>query len=274
MSKKRIITMFASLCIIILLCVLGGAVFVIRDIDVVFSGNKPEGIDDAELIRKANIEYGKSIFSISESKVVTNIETNYPDIKVRGIERVFPNKIILKLAERVPVAAIKFADKQEYLILDSNMCAMEKVGAASEKLNGLCMVRGFELSGNTDIYLGKQLPASYGIEAVVVQQIMAGLSESIDAGELTRFLGEIYFVDGYPLVSIRTRYGESGYGVTIRLDFSALDKDKYEVYNLIKGAYRFYLNDESMSDPQNKSEGYILYDKTNNQFFYKKNDTN
>lgn len=270
MSKKRIITLFVSLSLIIIMCVLGGAVFVIRSIDVVFSNGVPADISTDELIKKSNIDYGKSIFSISESMVVSNIESNFPNIKVRGVERVFPNKVVLKLAERRPVIAIKFKDKPEYLVLDSNMCAIEKVRESNtDKLKNLCIVTGFELNGNTNIYLGKPLPTSYGIETVVIQHIMAGLSKYISVDKLTDFMAEIVCVESTHLAYLHTKYdGESG--VIMKISYEKLREDKNAVFHRVTKEYDFYLNDPVMADPENKKEGYIKYNEDTGECFYHK----
>lgn len=68
MSKKRLIAMFVSLVVIIILCVLGGAVFVVQDIQIVFESGNDIEIANEEIIKTANISYGKSIFAIGSTE--------------------------------------------------------------------------------------------------------------------------------------------------------------------------------------------------------------
>lgn len=263
MSKKRLIAMFVSLVVIIILCVLGGAVFVVQDIQIVIESGDDIEIANEEIIKTANISYGKSIFAISESKVVSNIEGHFPTLKVRGIERVFPNKIILKIAERVPIIAIKFEGKQEYLILDNNMCAIAKINAPTEDyLKEICVVTGFELSGSNDIFLGKQLPTTYGVQTVVCQHIMAGLDEKMGLEKMEDFMKRIEFSPTANIVYVVTRFNNQD-GVSIKLAYDTMKDDKLVVYERIKLAYEFY----NTLDTKEKSEGYIL--RENGEFLYK-----
>lgn len=269
MSKKRLIAMFVSLVVIIVLCVLGGAVFVVQDIQIVIESGDDIEIANEEIIKTANVSYGKSIFAISESKVVSNIEGHFPTLKVRGVERIFPNKIILKIAQRVPVVAIKFEGKQEYLILDNNMCAIEKVTAPSEEyLKGICIVTGFELSGSNDIFLGKQLPTSYGEQAVVCQHIMAGLSEKMGLKKMGNFMSRIEFSPTAKVVYVVTKIKNKD-GVSIKLSYETMKDDKLIVYNRVKKAYEFY---ETLSGtPEQQEIGYILWE--NGEFLHKEHET-
>ncbi len=257
--------MFVSLVIIIVLCVLGGAVFVVQDVQVVIDSADDVGVSNEDIIKTASVTKGKSIFSISESKVVSNIEKSYPTLKVKGVERVFPNKIILKLAERVPIIAIKFEGKNEYLILDNNMCAIEKFKASPDDpyLKTLCVVSGFELSGPNDIYLGKQLPTSYGEQAVVCQHIMAGLEKKMGLKKMSEFLYGIEFSQSMKVVYAVTRYNNAK-GVIIRIAYDNMKEDKQAVFNKIQKAYEYYL---SIDNPELKKEGYIMME--NGEFTHK-----
>ncbi len=263
MSKKRLIAMFVSLVVIIILCVLGGAVFVVQDIQIVIESGDDIEIANEEIIKTANISYGKSIFAISESKVVSNIEGHFPTLKVRGIERVFPNKIILKIAERVPIIAIKFEGKQEYLILDNNMCAIAKINAPDENyLKEICVVTGFELSGSNDIFLGKQLPTSYGEQTVVCQHVMAGLNAKMGLEKMEDFMCRIEFSPTAKVVYVVTRFNGKD-GVSIKLAYDTMKDNKLVVFERIKLAYEFY----NTLDTKEKSEGFIL--RENDEFLYK-----
>lgn len=271
MSKKRLIAMFISLCIIILLCVLCGAVFVVRDVEIV----KLEGLEfntqisDKDLIATTQISYGKSIFAISESKVVTNIENTYPTIKVRGVERIFPNKIVIKLIERVPMIAIKFKGQKDYLILDNNMCAIKKVSVTeadfNEKLKNVCIVKGFELEGTNDIYLGKQLPRIYGDEVVLIEHIIAGLvKQGMELKQINEFISSIGFEQGVKKIFVYTKYG-TGEGVSIDIDYSGIEKDENIVYKRIQLARKKYVTLET----EEKIAGVLIYDSTTNSYIHK-----
>ena len=272
MSKKRLVAMFISLCIIVTLCVLGGAVFVVRDVEVV----RLEGLEnntqitDKDIIATTRISYGKSIFAISESKVVSNIENTYPNIKVRGIERVFPNKIVINLIERVPMVAIKFKGQNDYLILDNNMCAIKKISVneadIEEKLNKICVVKGYELEGTKNIYLGKQLPRIYGDEVVLVENIIAGLiKQGMELKQINEFMYSINFDSGVKKIYIQTNYGAPGNGVVIQIDYSGIDKDETMVYKKIMLAREKYVTLET----EEKAKGFLIYDVSTKSYVHK-----
>lgn len=57
----------------------------------------------------SGITFDTGILGLNENKITALIEASFEDnsIDVTDIERVFPNKVILKLRERVPILAVK-----------------------------------------------------------------------------------------------------------------------------------------------------------------------
>ena len=278
MTKKRLIATLIAVLLIIIIGVLAGVVFVVRDVEIQIDDEhllNPE-ITKEDIIEKTNIQEGKSIFSISESKIVSNIESEFPTIRVRGVERVFPNKIIIHLVERVPLIAIKFQGLDEYLILDNNMCAMKKVECSEEesetKLKDVCIVKEVELSGQRNIYLGKQLPRIYGDEFVIVQDVVQGLINSgMGLNQVSKFLGTMSFDTVTKTTFIRTRYG-SDFGVTIVFGYSDL-KDEEMVEDRIVLAREAFVG----LDTAKRAKGSLVYfkgDSNSGQFVYIDSKTN
>lgn len=75
----------------------------IATIDV--KGNSIVGKE--EIISLSEIQIGESLLSISNSKVEENIEKN-PYVIFDGLDRVFPDTIIIKVKERVPKAYVEY----------------------------------------------------------------------------------------------------------------------------------------------------------------------
>ena len=271
MSKKRLLAMLFAVVIIVVIGVLAGVVFVVRDVDI--NINDGEGMENEisveDILEAANIQKGKSIFSISESKVVSNIESQFPTLRVKGVERVFPNKIIISLVERIPLIAIKFKDKNEYLVLDNNMCVITKIEYTSdeerdEKLKDYCVVKGTELEGARQIYYGKTLPRIYGDEVVMVENIVSGLIDSgMNLTQVKEFLDGISFDKSEKTVFVETKYSTKS-GVTIMFSYKGIDKDTKLVYKRVMEAREFYINLETSQ----KASGYLKYNEENDEFYY------
>ena len=256
--------MFVCLSIIVVLCVLGGAVFVVSDIQIERQDKnlQQSTISDESIIEKSRIEYNKSIFAISESKVVTNIESNFPTIRVVGIERKFPNKIVIKLTERVPLVALKFKDKPEYLIIDNNMCVIDNVKEKDERLEKLTIVDGYELSSVNNVSYGKQLPASLGQEVVVINHIMAGLQQKMDVTQINDLVKGVHFIKKSNVVYVSTKYGDKG--LVIKIDYTEMKDNKELVFNHIQLAYDAYVK----LDTEQKQSGYLIYDEKYKTYKY------
>ena len=70
-------------------------VFVVEDVSVAGA----EGYDREELLSVAGIKYGKSIFSVSESRVRKRLTEKYPYIKNVDIYKEYPGYIVLTVSE-------------------------------------------------------------------------------------------------------------------------------------------------------------------------------
>lgn len=66
-------------------------------------------ITSGEIIERANIKIGENIFRINDSKIKKSIES-IPYAKKAKIYRALPNKIILKVEERVPYTIVKYLE--------------------------------------------------------------------------------------------------------------------------------------------------------------------
>lgn len=103
--KKAVLAIVISLCLIVAV-VAFGRVFTVQSVIVDFDA--PSAVSGENVLKESKINVGDSIFGINEYEVSERIESAYTErnIEVKNIERVFPNKIIFYIHERVPVFAI------------------------------------------------------------------------------------------------------------------------------------------------------------------------
>ena len=103
--KKKYVAIILAVFVLALIFTFG-QVFTIKSVNVVFE-NDTDIATDAELIRLAGVEHDKNIFSFNERKVVEKINSNYSHALKVNVERQFPNKVVIKVTERLPVMIIE-----------------------------------------------------------------------------------------------------------------------------------------------------------------------
>lgn len=163
MMNKRLIILFICLAVLVLTVVLGAVVFTISDIEVLVSGNNGEKLDSAKIVVDSKIKLKSSIFALSEKTAVTNIELSNPYAKVISIERHFPNKVIINVAYRTPIIAIKLDDNVNCVIVDREFKILEIVNKDDLKIYNLTSVEGFIISGlNMESAQGQTIDCSKG----------------------------------------------------------------------------------------------------------------
>ncbi len=124
MTKKRAIIISIIISVLILLFVLLGAIFCVRQQDVVFIGDRSANtldITNDQLIESAGIKNGRSIFTIDKDGAIANIEHTYPYIKVIQINTVSPMRIEICVRERVEMFYAENISRDKYYILDEEM---------------------------------------------------------------------------------------------------------------------------------------------------------
>lgn len=108
--KSKYIAITIGILIVIMIVVFGN-IFLIRSVDVVFT-HSPEGTDEASIVSASGIALGSNIFSVDEKEAAKHISAHYPDntLAVLDIERVFPNKVIIRVKERIPLLVVPYGD--------------------------------------------------------------------------------------------------------------------------------------------------------------------
>lgn len=106
--KKRIFAALAGVLIITLVTAFG-VVFSVDEIVEVYDGDaSATGIKSGDIAGIAEISIGDNILSINETEAKDKVSEYFSDnsIDIYDIERVFPNKVIIKIKHRLPIAAV------------------------------------------------------------------------------------------------------------------------------------------------------------------------
>lgn len=133
-AKKKLLIIFSVFLAIVILIVLGSTVFTLQKASLVFlhydenTGetvyvDAPERYSDLTGEKLIEDFKGKSIFFLSGKKLISQTESNYPYIKVQGVNRLFPNFLEIFVTVREPVSVI--SHNGVYYLLDSENYVLE-----------------------------------------------------------------------------------------------------------------------------------------------------
>lgn len=111
--------LFALLALLALAAVLGMNVFQVHDVEVV--GNTSMSAED--IVQLSGVQIGESIFKINGSAVRTALQSDGM-IEVNSINRVYPDKIVLNITQRIPHGAIEYMG--QYVIVDEKGIMLKK----------------------------------------------------------------------------------------------------------------------------------------------------
>lgn len=110
--------LFALLALLALAAVLGMNVFQVHDVEV--NGNTTVSAED--VVKLSGIEIGENIFKVNGSGVRTALQSDGL-IEVKSISRVYPDKIVLDIVQRIPHGAISYMGR--YVIVDDQGCVLD-----------------------------------------------------------------------------------------------------------------------------------------------------
>lgn len=122
MTKRRLLIVVIITIVFVLVFSFSSTVFELKVVDVAFYNNgqmvsyTPElSAIRQRIISETTFDYGSSIFFVSNDKYNGQIEYNEPNLKVLGMEKIFPNKLLIKMGRR-DVSFYFVADGQAYLL--------------------------------------------------------------------------------------------------------------------------------------------------------------
>lgn len=107
MTKRRLLIVVIITIVFVLVFSFSSTVFELKVVDVAFYNNgqmvsyTPElSAIRQRIISETTFDYGSSIFFVSNDKYNGQIEYNEPNLKVLGMEKIFPNKLLIKMGRR------------------------------------------------------------------------------------------------------------------------------------------------------------------------------
>lgn len=160
-------------------------------------------ITSGEILEKANIKLGENIFRINDTKIKKSIES-LPYVKKASIYRALPNRIILKVDERVPYATVKYLES--YAITDKYGYVLE---IQQENLK-------------------KDLPVVYGInpEDCTVGKKITGIS-------MLKFENSVYIIETAERIGFKYNFTEINYDDSTNVKLYIKENDVDIVYGEI-----------------------------------------
>lgn len=125
MKKRRLLLVMIISLIFVLVLSFSSAIFELKTVDVVFVKNGQALPPSSEtisirqrILNETFFDYGSSIFFVTNDKYTCQIEYNEPKLKVLSSEKVFPNKLLIKVCSRQPV--FYFSTANNAYLLDSD----------------------------------------------------------------------------------------------------------------------------------------------------------
>lgn len=242
--NKRLIIIFSVLAVLVLILVLFCAVFVVSKINVVNTSSDLV-YSESEIIESSKIKVGLSIFSLSESKVIENIEKAFPLIKVDSVSRYFPNTVEIKISKRVEVFALEY--NGVYLALDKELKVLNTFTDLT-KTDDVVLLKNFIIEDTTkkaSELISHKLPDSTGgVLGYIVSS--AEKFNFIEKGFAGFFESITFNSDGY--IDLKTRQG-------ITFLFQNI-QDEISIYNQFASCYSVFQN--NLNDSQKKF-GYLIW---------------
>lgn len=238
--NKRLLGIFIAVAVAVIVIVVCCVMFLTGSVEVRTTNNL--SLDDETvnaIISQSGIKKGESVFAIDENAAVSAVEKANPMLKVVDIERKFPNKVLIYIAERTPIMAIAFEPQENgeelYAIVDNELKILRT--ASADEISGLTLVSNFTIAGGEE---------SVGSFAGDKSAWLSGLVEGAQKVSFvsTRFTDFIKRIDyGQINVSVRTNTG-----VTLVL------KNVEEIDDMFVGAYTYY---STLTSEEQRRSGFI-----------------
>ncbi|MGI6176631.1 MAG: cell division protein FtsQ/DivIB [Christensenellales bacterium] len=155
--------------ILAIIVLIGGAAFVgytVFKIEAIsIEGN--ETYSDEEVLYQSGIEMGTNIFMLDENQVQQRISAS-PVIVYESLERRYPNEVVLRVRERIPVAVVQHLDA--FLLIDEEGYIVE-IGTF-EEAQQYPVITGLN---STAFQLGAQIVATDDFQIQSLNRILVSL---------------------------------------------------------------------------------------------------
>ena len=131
-KKKRLIVLAVIAGVLVFVILLSSAIFKIKGVSVEYQTTltllDKNGLN--EMVESSGIPVGKSIFFSTFDESISKMEKDNPYVKINGIERKFPNSLVVLVSERVPVVRVEHGGLT--YVLDNELKVLNAVKSDSE----------------------------------------------------------------------------------------------------------------------------------------------
>lgn len=263
MKNKRLLIILGIFAFLTLLVVLGSTVFTASEIEVrwltttqVFSTS-----DNESIIESGEFNRGESIFFVNKSAYIAKLEKQNPYLKVVGIETVFPNKLVLHVAEREVWFALQTVNHEDnsqtsYLLLDNEGKVLEKSSIAILPATTSPIV----LTCVNVSYTDEDFECGDQISDETLLQLITGFSQSLQQLNYTCVQAKAWVASAVAEFSTRTTLTVvTNWGITIEIaDAQNRILDKLNMGNSV---YNLYHD----SNPPINSGTILVYETEENE---------
>lgn len=126
MRNKKLIVLFSILAFVTLLVVLSSVIFSVQTVYASCYNDDDEQLDAIVASEEINgISRGKSMFMLSEKKVIEKVESSRSDVRVVNIERKFPNQVYINYVKIFEYIAF---ETEDCVLYASNECKILSKG--------------------------------------------------------------------------------------------------------------------------------------------------
>ncbi len=198
MTKKSIIITSILLSILALLFILFGAVFRLRQIDVV----RPEGseiaVTDQDIIAASKLKLGKSIFMLDKQSAIDEIEQTYAEIKVVQIKTVSVVRVQIVVRERVEMFYAEY--NNSFYCLDEDLKVLRQT--ETEPTNLIKIETDLGITSNTKLhdFLNKDY-------ALITYKLFTAMYTNVkvedhyaERADICNLISSVKFEKGYELI--------------------------------------------------------------------------
>ena len=146
MNKKLVISLSVVLGIVLTMIILLFTVFTVKSVEIDFRTSTEKEWSESEIVEGSKIPFGKCLLFMSTKKFEENLETTYPYLEVINIEKVFPSKIVIHVAEREELFVVQNGESQIYLDKDFKVLKIADGNFESTKENPI-LLKGLNFDG-------------------------------------------------------------------------------------------------------------------------------
>ncbi len=212
MKSKRLIALLIIFVIIVGVVALNSTIFALQTVELNWLTTRVElkGENTDSLLKNVDMPLGESVFFLNKNKIMSACEKNNAYLQVVSIETVFPNKIVMHVAERRQLYSIKISDSS-YAIIDKNLKVMNLISSdelflVDETIRPVIVsVTGFTVVED-DIAVGEKISlgdASEMLKSLTISFLEAKYNEQTMRG----FINTININLNNKDIIIITRYG-------------------------------------------------------------------